>query len=234
MDAGTLTFDAAGEAGVLFDVFRDGERVATGLAGPSWTDPEPAPPTATRCYAVASVFTATGHSSQHTPPQCDWGPGYARISTFPAASLLAVGGTFVLNHGREHYEGWGAPDHTLEVSAFTAQSAGLHYVQAVYGNGAGPVSTGITCANKRVDVYEGGTWRGGGLLVMPQLGSWEVWEDSTLVPMTLEAGHTYRIVVSDAQNMSILEHFAGYSGTGGAAGPFNDVNIAEIKILAME
>jgi hypothetical protein len=230
--SGVLTLDAAGEAGVEFEVLRDGERAASGVSGPTWVDPLAGEP-GTRCYSAASVFPGVGYRSQPTPPTCDWGPGFARITTLPASSFVANGGTFVWNHGREHYEAWGGPDDTLEVT-FTATATGRHLLQAVYGNGAGPVSTGITCAHKRLEVFDGPARVGEGWLVMPHLGDWARWADSTLVPVELVAGRTYRLVVSDGPNMSNLAHFATYAGAGGASGPFNDVNIAEIKVLAMD
>jgi hypothetical protein len=231
-DGGVLTLGAAGEEGVNFDVYRDGEVAASGVSGPTWVDPRAGEP-GTRCYSAASVFPETGHRSQHAPPTCDWGPGYTQITSLPASSFVSSGGALVWNHGREHYEGWGSPDHTLEAT-FTATSTGRHYLQAVYGNGAGPVNTGITCAHKRIEVFEGATLVDAGWLVMPHLGDWGRWADSTLAPVELVAGRSYRLVVSDGPNMSTLAHFANYAGTGGASGPYNDVNIAELKVLALD
>jgi hypothetical protein len=52
----------------------------------------------------------------------------------------------------------------------------------------------------------------------------------------LVAGHRYRVVIDADEasaNMSDRLHFATYTGgTGGADGPFFDVNIASVKILA--
>ena len=78
---------------------------------------------------------------------------------------------------------------------------------------------------------------GDGVLVMPHLGTWDRWEDSSLVRVTLEAGHTYRVIVrddDDTVNMSVFQHFADYTaGTGGRDGAFARVNIAELRVLRL-
>ena len=50
------------------------------------------------------------------------------------------------------------------------------------------------------------------------------------------AGKSYTIVIREDEssgNMSDFGHFALYGGTGGTAGRFNRVNIAELKLLAI-
>jgi hypothetical protein len=72
---------------------------------------------------------------------------------------------------------------------------------------------------------------------MPQLGDWSLWAGSSFVPANLDAAKSYTIVISedsDAINMSELEHFSSYSGNGGAVGRFNRVNIADLKVLAID
>jgi hypothetical protein len=155
-----------------------------------------------------------------------------------AQSFTAAGGTLVDNYGRWHYESWGDPGDTLTASGLTAAASGEHLVQVEYGNGAGDISTGITCAVKRVEVIDQATSSvvGSGLLVMPHLGAWDRWANSSFVPVILQAGHTYDVVIShDAHslNMSDFEHNALYGGTGGSAGAFHHVNISEIKLLAL-
>jgi hypothetical protein len=104
-----------------------------------------------------------------------------------------------------------------------------------YGNGAGPVSTGITCVTKLVRVLDGATEIARGYVVMPQAGDWDTWKDSSFVRANLVSGKTYTLEISDDAidaNMSRFQHFATYGGTGGASGPFSKVNIAELKVLA--
>ena len=69
---------------------------------------------------------------------------------------------------------------------------------------------------------------------MPHLGSWGRWSDSTFAAVDLQAGRTYRIVVSSDEttaNMSAFLHFQTYVNTGGAS-EFGRVNISEVKLLA--
>ena len=111
-------------------------------------------------------------------------------------------------------------------------------MQAVYGNGAGALNTGITCAVKYVTVEElpAGTVKASGYLIMPQRADWASWGDSSMVAASLTAGKSYRIRVahdSKAVNMSAFAHFADYTGgTGGTGGAFIRANIAELKILS--
>jgi len=226
-----LSFDDAGEAGVTFEVFRNGASVASGLTGPTWTDPDSADWSATHCYAVASVFS-NGHTSQHSPAMCWWGDAYERIMTIDASAFVASGGVYNDAHGRWHYDQWGAPSDTLEVPALVAPVSGDVWIQLVYGNGAGPISTGITAAVKWVSIEDAYGVVAEGPIVMPQTGDWALWRDSTLLRANLQAGTSYRILIADGINMTYLEHFAPYTGgNGGGLDTYNAVNISEIKVL---
>jgi len=236
---GLLTSEAAD---VTWRIYRDGEVVADNLPGntPSWTDPGfDADSDETPCYVAELTFTGSGNHSQHSPPQCWWGAGSPRVTVIGASSMSNVGGNGTNNHGRFHYEGWGAPSHTLTVPSFTPSQSGEHLFQLNYGNGAGPVSTGITCAVKRVVVEEvaSGNEVGGGLVIMPHLGEWSTWSQSSFARADLTAGVEYRVVIrgddDQSVNMSSFAHFEAYTGgVGGASGQFNDVNISDLTILA--
>ncbi|TNF29164.1 MAG: hypothetical protein EP329_16475 [Deltaproteobacteria bacterium] len=227
------------EEGLLLHVYRDGELVATGLPGSTstWSDPDSDPSAAASpCYAVEASFTHGGNRSQHSRAVCWWGGTGEAIQVVDAGSFTAVGGSPVTNYGRFHYQEWGDPGDTLTASGFSPLRSGPALVQVRFGNGAGPINTGITCAVKRVTVYEeqSGAEVGGGLLVMPQLGSWERWSLSSFVPVVLDGAKTYRFVLSADDrtvNMSAFAHFAQYNGTGGEDGRFERVNIAELRVL---
>lgn len=240
VEAGHLRvrFDLGGEAAadVRVSVYRDGMRIASDLTDASYLDAGwDAASARTPCYAIETCF-ASGTCSQHSAPACFWGTASARIRTFDATTFTATGGTFSTNHGRGHYESWGDPGHRLDIT-FTPAQSGEHLVQTLYGNGAGGITTGITCAIKRVVVEDvaSGAIVGGGVLVMPQLGDWARWEDSTVVPVTLEASRTYRVTLlgdDTTVNMSAFQHFARYTGGTGGSAPFSRVNVAEIRLLA--
>ena len=228
-------------AGLLLHVYRDGALVASGLPATTstWSDPDSDPSAQTSpCYAVEASFIASGNRSQHSRPVCWWGSANAAIQTIDAGAFEAVGGEAVTQYGRFHYQAWGDEGHTLTARGFHPARSGPAWLQVRFGNGAGPINTGITCALKRVTMFDeaSGDEVGGGVLVMPQLGTWERWSLSTFVPVTLDAAKTYRFVISgDARtvNMSFFAHFAHYNGgTGGSDGPFGRVNIAELRVLA--
>lgn len=226
------------KSGLEFVVWRDGVKVADGLPGTteSWVDvASDAGAERSPCYVVEARFS-TGNWSQRSKAVCWWGAGFERVRTFPAAGFVAVGGTLVENHGRPHYEGWGDAGHSLEIRDIEVE-AGRYLVQVGYGNGAGPINTGIACGTKRVRVVRksDGAVVGDGVLVMPQLGRWDVWGLSSFVPVELAAGRYDVVIFADeiATNMSDRAAFATYraAGTLGGEAYFNRVNISELRLL---
>ncbi len=238
-----LSLDPNGEtaATVEWRIYQDGVVVADELPGTttSWTDTSvDATGERSPCYTAELTFTASGNHSQHAPPSCWWGPSSERVTTIDASAMANVGGSGSTSHGRFHYEPWGDPGHSLTVSGFTPTQTGTHLLQVTFGNGAGGVTTGVTCAVKQVSVVDEGTDAvvAEGTLMMPHLGAWDRWEDSSFVPAELSAGRSYRIVIASdpsRANMSVFAHFESYTGgLGGSGGEFNRANIAELKILA--
>jgi hypothetical protein len=233
-----IDLDAEGEdtSSITYSIYRDGTRVAAGLAGTTNSYTDTADAGTTVCYAIETCFTATGNCSQRSRPGCWWGDNASAIVTVPASAFTATGGSATTNHGRFHYEAWGDAGHTLVVSGVAPARSGPQLVQLVYGNG-GPISTGITCAVKRITIAETGTNQviASGLVTMPHLGSWDRWADSTFMRATLDAAKTYRITIDSApqtRNMSAFRHFESYVGAGGVTGAREHVNIAELKLLA--
>jgi len=234
--------DVAGEAAgdVTVSIYKDGVRVAKDLPGSTttWEDAASTASSPSHCYTVETRYVSSGNVSQRANPQCFWGAGGARVASIPASSFTVSGGNPVNAYGRFFYESWGDPGHQI-VATFEATRTGAHLVQAVYGNGAGAINTGITCAVKRVTIEElpGGAVVGAGYVVMPQRADWASWGDSSMVRASLVAGKSYRIrLTHDARavNMSAFSHFAQYTGgTGGTGGAFSRVNVAELKILSL-
>ncbi|MCX7807688.1 MAG: hypothetical protein N2515_03690, partial [Deltaproteobacteria bacterium] len=234
-----LHFDLAGENRdeVRVNVYRNGVRIASNIRGEDFLDIEwDLSSPRTPCYSIETCYALSQNCSHRSEPICHWGPGLRRARAYDASAFTAIGGALSSNHGRLHYEPWGDPGHRLEIT-HTAVQSGRHFIQLFYGNGSGPINTGITCVPKRVIVEHipSGRVVGSGVVAMPQLGTWDRWEESTMIPVELQGGERYRIsVVSDDTtiNMSHFRHFERYGGTGGAA-PFVHVNIAEIRVLAM-
>lgn len=235
-----LTLDVGGEVAstVTYSIYRDGTRVTTGIAGTetSYIDTTASAARAP-CFAVETCFADSGNCSHRSKPACWWDDNSARIISIPASALIATGGTGSSDHGRFHYDAWGDVGDTLVAPSIQPTRSGAYLVQAVYGNGAGSVDTGVTCGVKYVEIVETATnvSVGSGMIVMPQLGTWDKWSDSTFVRAQLVAGKTYRVTVSASaasRNMSAFAHFQTYGGAGGAGGELSRVNISELKLLA--
>jgi hypothetical protein len=237
-----IDLDAGGEdtATIHYNVYRDGDKIAHDVAGTatSYVDAA-ANPAASPCYAVETCFATQGPGtcSQRARAACWWGDDASAITSVPASAFEATGGVAASDHGRFHYGDWGDPGDELVIPSVTAGRTGPHLLQLVYGNGAGPINTGITCAVKRLVVEDTATGAevASEVVVMPQLGDWDRWADSTFARADLVAGKTYRITIKgDAStvNMSAFAHFIHYAGTGGNSGRFERVNIAELKLLA--
>ncbi|MBX3234439.1 MAG: hypothetical protein KIT84_09400 [Labilithrix sp.] len=227
-------------AEITWSVYRDGARVATGLGAftKTWKDQDTnGDATPSHCYTIETRFGSSGNLSQHAKPACFWSSNpQNRITSkyVGTRDVTVTGGTVVDGHTTD----WGDAEDEL-AATFTATRSGAHLVQAVYANGAGPISTGITCAVKRVTVEEqpGGGVVGSGYMMMPQRGDWASWGESSFVRANLTTGKTYKVRFShDAKstNMSAFEHFAVYTGgTGGKAGVFFKVDLREIKLLSL-
>jgi hypothetical protein len=237
----SVSWDPNGElaSDVTFDVYRDGAKIASALPGSqtSYADASASDYlTKTHCYSVEAVFAGSGNASQHARPVCYWGPGNVRIVTVGAQSFTAAGGTWSTSHGKGHYDDWGNPSDSLTATNVFVPASGTYYLQVNEGNGAGDYTTGITCGVKAIEVFDGATKVGGGVLVMPHTASWDNWADSSFVRVTLSAGKPYTVVIhEDASsfNMSDFEHFMLYGGMGGTGGRFDKVNISELKLLGL-
>lgn len=213
---------------VTFSVFKDGQLVADNVLG-EWTDPDES--SRSGCYSVVANLT---HDSPPSQPLCWWGNNYERIQNYYVESFSVTGGSYSLNHGRAHYENWGAPEHRMTI-AVNPSYTGRYNIQLVYGNGSGGFDTGVTAAVKRIQVQDSnGVEVVSGSVMMPQLGSWERWGDSSFLSVHLQAGESYVVEITDGWNMSYLEHYRTYNSTGGGSEPYNYVNIASLKLLFME
>lgn len=235
----TLDLSPGGEdaSTIAYTIYRDGTRVSSVAGTTTSFNDASANPASSACYVVETCFAGSGNCSQRSKPICYWGDANERVGSFPASGFVATGGSASTNHGRFHYEAWGDAGDTLELSSVRPSRSGSHLVQLVYGNGAGPISTGITCAVKRVTITDTQTNQvvASGPIVMPHLGSWDRWSDSTFLRADLDASRTYRIVIDSSpltQNGSAFEHFAQYVGLGGVGGEYTHVNISELKLLA--
>ncbi len=232
-----LHYDSNGENNVVFNIYRNGKLVASDLTETSWVDLDSGNHASeTYCYALAMRYIGFDNVSHHSKPQCYWSSGTIEEINVPDSRLVSNNSASTeFNHGREHFNDWGYPGEELEITTYTPGRTGLHYIQLVYGNKMGPVNTGITASVKWIEVIDNaiGEVVSSGAVFMPHLKDWDIWGDSSFLSVSLDAGRSYRIRISDAYNMSYLKHFQVYSGQGGKLGPNNRVNISGVKFLAM-
>lgn len=228
-----------GEQGAVYDVMRDGVRVATGVDPGTWRDEQSADhASTTHCYSIEARFTSSGHASHPSRPICYWGEqGERRIKTFGVENMASGGGgQWSMMHDRAHYQDWGDADHELVLQAWRPERSGEHLFQLVYGNGSGGFNTGITASTKFM-VFEdawSGEELGRKMVVMPQLSEWSRWGESSFVSMAVQADRVYRIRIEDGINMSYFAHFVPYTGgSGGGDQTFNRANIAQLKVLPL-
>lgn len=233
-----LTFDGSGEEEVTFNILRDGEQVASGVTGTSWEDTNISASERAHCYAIEAVFSSSGNRSHHSKPLCVWGDNFERVREISVFGFEQVeGGTWSTMHGRAHYQDWGMPSHELAVAYFRPDFDGVHYLQLVYGNGAGGFTTGITSAVKEIVIERAsdGEEVARTFAVMPQLADWARWGESSLARVELESSQTYRVRIVDGINMSYFSHFIPYTGgLGGGEGTYNMVNLHALRVLARD
>ncbi len=229
----TLAYCHEDPSSVAFNIYRDGERCATGLRETKWTDPSSLDhDSRISTYAVEAVDVFSGNSSHLTPAATHRGDG--QIFTIQAAAMKNRGGKLVGGH---HFEYWGKPSHRLTTPAFCPRRSGYYLLQAEYSNGAGPVSTGLTCAVKKIALYRAGKRQpeSAGYLIMPHSDDWARWVLSSPVKAFLDAGEEYHFVIAEdeyCRNMSYLKNNERYTiGAGGGTESYNCANLAALHIL---
>lgn len=218
---------------VAFNIYRDGRLCARRLKETHWRDPDSADYTNTvHFYAVEAVDEKTGNTSHLSPVHF-----YATTDNgwiIPARDIENRGGKLA---GGNWFADWGKPGDELVAKSFRPNCNGPCLIRVQFSNGAGPVSTGITCAVKRLELREtgSGTLIAAGYLVMPQSGDWNRLDLSSTIRADLKAGTTYSIRIYEdeySHNMSYLAGNERYTAwPGGGDQPYNMVNIASIRLL---
>lgn len=220
----------AQRAPVTYRVYRDGRRVADGVAATAWTDSGYAATGATVCYSVVAVFVTTQLASQPSAPSCVRGTAAQTIAaTDPRVSggeLLPAGDSVAVPTRRV---GLGT---RLVVADVRIATAGDYAIATRYDNHVFALNTGVTNAVKRLTISDSTGTRARAVVQMPHIrpvdGTHPI-RASTRVYVHLEPG-TYTIELSDFFNMSELAANARYSGPGGREGPTNEARVAAITI----
>ncbi|MGD1911493.1 MAG: hypothetical protein ACFB2X_11725 [Rivularia sp. (in: cyanobacteria)] len=236
--------DGENPSEVTINVYRDGDLVAQGLSGhsTSWRDPNSqGTQSPSYCYNLEAVYISGGTTSQRSKPFCYWGDNSDRIYFVDADQFSVTGGDRPISsrHGKNHYENWGKPDDSITVK-IKPKFDGPHAIQVVAANGAGPIDTGITCAVKHLQMKDSQDQIvADGYLVMPHLGKWDRWLESSVIytEVDLIKNREYEISIfgdEGAINMSTFKHNEEYTGgKGGTGGAYNYVNIAQVKLNAL-
>jgi hypothetical protein len=202
---------------VNFNVYRDGVLKATAISGSTWTDSEPNPALATRCYSVEAVYVKSGHRSHHSRPACN--PGGARV-------------TIQGNDVRD----WARPKAPTKFP-FAVDRDGAYSIRFIYDNHEFAENTGVTNAVKRVRVLDSaGKILGQSVVQMPHIRPHEgkhPLRESTYALFNLKPG-AYVLEVSDFLNMSYLQSNERYTYAGGLGGPVNQASLARIEIDRVE
>ncbi|MGH8046963.1 MAG: hypothetical protein ACREKL_06930 [Chthoniobacterales bacterium] len=220
-------------ANVTFNIYRDGRICAAGIRALEWLDPMSCDYLDTvRTYAVEAVDIRSGNVSHLTPAIAWRNDDQHRI--IRATEMRNRGGELVENH---HFEKWGKSVHELTTRAFRIERPGRYLVRVEFANGSGPVSTGITCAVKKLVLRNlaTGAVEASGYVVMPQSGDWTRWDFSSPVNVSLGSAGNYAILLCEdeySRNMSYLKNNERYTvGAGGGALSYNYVNVAAIHLL---
>ncbi len=220
------------------NVYRNGELVAAKVTGSGWKDDKSNLDANSRtlCYSPEEqITTGLRNVSQRTNPACYWGNGRLTFIGADNATNNSVAGSRAQlkdDHGRRAWSDWGVPGEELTF-AFTPSVSGSYHILLRYGNGFGPVNTGVTAAVKQMEITGASQAPSKGVVVMPHLPNWDTWGESTPATAKLTAGTSYKIKFSDYYNMSYLASNSTYSGSGGAGGISNRANITELILRRM-
>lgn len=231
----TLHWDPQGETGTVFDVYRNGKRVASGVSETRWLDPESNDfDSAALCYAVTQRYSGDFPVQNVSHPSRPVYFGGAQESIDAGDSRFSTNdGTEALTeHGRICYSNWGYEHQTIDV-AFTPRESGTYALRLLYGNAFNSVQQGITNCVKQVEIFGAHDLSiAKGVVMMPQRDSWGDWGESSCLAAALTAGMTYRIHISDHHNMSYLAFNAAYNGPGGKQA-INRANIEGVRLRLM-
>jgi hypothetical protein len=229
VDADTLRMDSREMNATRWDLYRNGRLFAENLAADTLRVPKEG------CYTAIQSYEGGTLASHPSPELCQLGWNWE----FTAANggLKSVdGASEAYDHNRQHFNDWGWPKQVLEIVSFQVPQDGDYRVEIAFGNAFGPINTGITAAVKWIEVTDLSSDASQGTAVfMPHQSHWNVWAWSSAAGFKLKAGRNYRLRISDARNMSYLQHFELYTaGRGGMDGALNRVNISGVRLRLAE
>jgi len=221
------------QAGITYNVYRDGKLVASALAAGAWTDDAGG---ATACYAVEAQYTASGNRSHHSVPRCV-DAGVAVAATDPRVQAGVALAPANARFAEPHLANWGQPADRFTVRDVRVPKAGDYALQVRYHNGANQVNLGISGGVKWLALKDAsGRIVAQGVVQLPharieKANTPTVY--STPLAARLKAHVPYRIEMSDFYNMSYLDSNATFGAAGGIDGPSNRFDIYGMRLLAI-
>jgi len=213
-----LHYEAIGDPNVVFNIYRDGKRVARNLTATEWTDPEsPDYADCVRQYAIEAVFPETGNRS------------------YPSETRVYDAGRYsetLVSNG-------GIATHDLTASfPFRLVGDGRHLLRVGYSNHNGTINTGITCAVKCARIADGeGNIIASGYLILPQTGGEQMIHPSSTIEFSAPAAGDYVLLIGEDDysiNMSYFAHNVAYTGhEGGGEKACNEIRVLSVQTLRL-
>jgi len=228
---GTPAGSPAEPAPVVYNIYRDGIPVATGLKDTTWRAPGVVD---SACYTVEAQFIASGNRSHHSRPHCE-GVHVDIPATDPRVSSSAALAAPNARFAEAHLANWGKPDDRFAVRDVSVPQAGQYALQVRYHNGANQVNLGVSGGVKWLAIKdESGAIVAQGVVQLPharidKANTPTVY--STPLAARLDARGRYRVEMSDFYNMSYLQSNASFSAAGGVDGPSNRFDIYGVRLL---
>jgi hypothetical protein len=231
----TLTIAPAdAQAGITYNVYRDGKLVASKVPAGAWAD---AGGSATACYAVEAQYAASGNRSHHSVPRCvDAGVTVAATDARVESNVAIAPAN--ARFAEPHRANWGQPADRFTVRDVRVPAAGRYAVQVRYHNSANQVNLGISGGVKWLALKDAsGRIVAQGVVQLPharidKANTPTVY--STPLAAPLKAHVPYRIEMSDFYNMSYLDSNRSFSAAGGTEGPSNRFDIYGVRLLAID
>jgi len=225
---------ADAQAGITYNVYRDGKLVAANVPSGAWTD---AAGSAAACYAVEAQYAASGNRSHHSVPRCvDAGVAIAATDARVDANVGIAPAN--ARFAEPHLANWGQPADRFAVRDVRVPAAGRYAVQVRYHNGANQVNLGISGGVKWLALKDAsGRVVAQGVVQLPharidKANTPTVY--STPLAARLKANMPYRLELSDFYNMSYLDSNRSFSAAGGTDGPSNRFDIYGVRVLAID
>ncbi|MTV40038.1 alpha/beta hydrolase-fold protein [Duganella radicis] len=200
--------DGAGAAGVVYNVYRNGQLVGARVSAATWADRRVGA-AANLCYAVEAVYAKSGNRSHHSMPVC-----------------LNAGED--INVARVDF---GASPADVFTQQIKIERAGNHAVQIKYRNTAHQINLGVSGGVKWAALKDSsGNIVANGVVQLPHSPADEGAKYSTPLRARLAAG-SYTLQLNDFYNMSYMKNNATYSDAGGVKGPSNKFDIHGVRVM---